>query len=64
MRDADHDGASVGEQIIDAIGDGDACGIGSEIVIVDQTGDRSQRVPGFLKAPTSSRFLVSTLMMG
>ncbi len=27
-------------------------------------GDRSQREPGFLKLPTSSRFLVSTLMMG
>src|SRR6516162_9830717 len=27
-------------------------------------GDRSQRGPRFLKLPTSSRFLVSTLMMG
>src|SRR6266404_4630757 len=27
-------------------------------------GERSQREPGFLKLPTSSRFLVSTLMMG
>jgi hypothetical protein len=37
MRDADHHGASIGEQIIDAIGNGDAGGIGAEIVIVDQT---------------------------
>jgi hypothetical protein len=36
MRDADHDGASIGEQIVDAIRYGDAGGIGAEIVIVDQ----------------------------
>ena len=37
MRDADYDGASIGEQIVDAIGDGDAGGIGAVVVIVDQT---------------------------
>ena len=37
MRDADYDGASIGEQIVDAIGDSDAGGIGAEVVIVDQT---------------------------
>ena len=37
MRDADNNGTSVGEQIVDAIGNGDAGGIGAEIVIVDQT---------------------------
>jgi hypothetical protein len=38
MGDADHDRASIGEQIIDAIRDGDASGIGAEIVIVDPAG--------------------------
>lgn len=36
MGDADHDRASIGEQIIDAVRDGDARGIGAEVVIVDQ----------------------------
>ena len=38
MGDADHDRASIGEQIIDAIRDGDASGIGAEVVIVDPAG--------------------------
>jgi hypothetical protein len=38
MGDADHDGSSIGEQIIDAVRDGDARGIGAEVVIVDQAG--------------------------
>ena len=64
VRDADRDRPSVGMQIIDAVGDGDTGGIRAEIMVVDQAGDRSQRAPGFLKLPTSSRFFVSTLMMG
>ena len=36
MRDADHDGTSIGEEIIDAVWYGDAGGIRAEIVIVDQ----------------------------
>jgi hypothetical protein len=36
MRDADNDGTSVGEEVVDAVGYGDAGGIGTEIVIVDQ----------------------------
>ena len=36
MRDADHDRPSIGEQIIDAVRDGDARRIGAEVVIVDQ----------------------------
>ena len=36
MRDAHHDRASIGEQIVDAVRDGDTGGIGAEIVIVDQ----------------------------
>jgi hypothetical protein len=38
MGDADHDGASIGEQIINAVRDGDASGVGAEVVIVDQAG--------------------------
>jgi len=38
MGDADHDGASIGKQIIDAVRDGDARRIGAEVVIVDQAG--------------------------
>jgi hypothetical protein len=38
MGDADHDRASIGEQIIDAIRDGDAGGIGAEVMIVDPAG--------------------------
>jgi hypothetical protein len=33
-------------------------------VIIDATRGNSQRWPGFLKLPTSSRFLLSTLTMG
>ena len=36
MRDANHDGASIGEEIIDAVRYGDAGGVRAEIVIVDQ----------------------------
>ena len=35
MRDADHDGSSIGEQIVDAVRDGDAGGVGAEVVVVD-----------------------------
>ena len=38
MRDADHDGATIGEEIIDAVRDGDPSGIGAEVVVVDQAG--------------------------
>jgi hypothetical protein len=34
MGDADHDRPAIGEQIIDAVGNGDARGIGAEVVIV------------------------------
>jgi len=37
MRDADHDRPSIGEEIVDAVGNGDAGGIRAEVVIVDQT---------------------------
>ena len=38
MGDADHNGAPIGEQIINAVRDGDAGGVGAEVVIVDQAG--------------------------
>ena len=49
MRDADDDGASVGEQIIDAIGDGNAGGIRAEVVIVDQTRGKIPAGTGILE---------------
>ena len=36
MRDANHDGASIGEEIIDSVRYGDTGGVRAEIVIVDQ----------------------------
>jgi hypothetical protein len=38
MRDAHHDRSSIGEQIVDAVWDGDAGGVGAEIVVIDQAG--------------------------
>ena len=35
VRDADRDRPSIGEQIIDAVRDGDAGGVGAEVVVVD-----------------------------
>lgn len=49
MRDADHDGTSIREQIIDAVWYGDAGGIGAEIVIVDQARGQIPARPGILK---------------
>src|SRR5215469_7138648 len=50
MRDADYDGASIGEQIVDAIGDSDAGGIGAEVVIVDQTRRKIPARSGILES--------------
>jgi hypothetical protein len=49
MGDADHDGASMGEQIIDAVRDGDARGIGAEVVIVDPAGRQIPARPGIFE---------------
>jgi len=49
MGDADYDGASIGEQIIDAVRDGDARGIGAEVVIVDQAGRQIPTRPGIFE---------------
>ena len=49
MRDADHDGASIGEEIVDAVGDGDTGGVGTEIVIVDGAWGQVPARPGILE---------------
>src|SRR5215831_3614008 len=49
MRDADHDGTSISEEIIDAVWYGDTGGIGAEIVIVDQARGQIPARPGILK---------------
>ena len=65
VGNADHQSAAIFQNIINSIGDGDPDGIGAEVVIIDATGGAdSQRRPGLLKLPTSSRFLLSTLTMG
>ena len=65
MRDAHHDRPSIGEQVIDAVRDGDAGGVGTEIVVVDQAGRQVPTRAGILESCRPvRRFLVSTLMMG
>ncbi len=49
MGDADYDGAAIGEQIIDAVRDGDTRGIGAEVVIIDQTGRQIPARPGIFE---------------
>ena len=49
MGDADHDGSSIGEQIIDAVRDGDARGIEAEVVIVDPAGRQIPARPGIFE---------------
>ena len=49
MGDADHDGPSIGEQIIDAVRDGDTRGIGAEVVIVDPAGRQIPARPGIFE---------------
>ena len=49
MRDADNHRAAIGAQIVDAIRDGDAGGIGAEIVIVNQTGGEIPACSGILE---------------
>jgi len=51
-------------RIVNAVGDAHAAGVGEEVMIVHGTGERSHLAPVFLKLPISSRFLLSTLMMG
>ena len=64
VGNADHQSTAIFHNIINSIGDGDPDGIGAEVVIIDATWDRFPTVARFLKLPTSSRFLLSTLTMG
>ncbi len=49
MRDAHHDGSSVGEQIVDAAREWHSGGIGAEVVIVDQAGRQIPARPGIFE---------------
>jgi hypothetical protein len=57
MGDADHDGTSIGEQIIDAVRDGDARGIGAEVVIVNPAGRQIPARPGIFEMADQFPFL-------
>src|SRR5258708_3808992 len=56
MGDADHDGASIGKQIIDAVRDGDARRIGAEVVIVDPAGRQIPARPGIFEIANQFTF--------
>ena len=43
MGNADHQSAAIFHNIVNAIGDSDADGIGTEVVIIEQRGANSQR---------------------
>src|SRR5258708_4412474 len=64
MRDAYEDRASVGEQVIDTVGDRDADGIGSEIVIIDAHGRGVPLDAIVFEVANQLSLLVSTLIMG
>jgi hypothetical protein len=49
MGDAHHNGASIGEQIINAVRDGNASGVGAEVVIVDQSGRQAPAGTGIVE---------------
>ena len=49
VRDADRDRPSIGEQIVDAVRNGDAGGVRAEVVIVDQAGRAIPSRPGVLE---------------
>lgn len=57
MRDADHDGPTIGEQIIDAVRDGDASGIRAKVVIVDQAGRQIPARTGIFEIADQFAFL-------
>src|SRR5712691_6095235 len=64
VRDADADGAAVVRRVVNAIGDAHAAGIRTEVVIVHQNRGAIPFGSGILKLPISSRFLLSTLIIG
>jgi len=57
MGDADHDPPAIGEQIIDAVRDGNARGIGTEVVIVDPAGRQIPARPGIFEIADQCAFL-------
>jgi hypothetical protein len=57
MGDADHDRPAIGEQIIDAVRDGNARGIGTEVVIVDPAGRQIPARPGIFEIADQFAFL-------
>jgi hypothetical protein len=61
--DTDRNGASIGEQIINAVRDGDAGGVGAEVVIVDQAGRQVPAGTGGFEMADEFALVVSTLMM-
>jgi len=56
MRNAHHDRSSIGEQIIDAVRDGDARGVGAEIVVVDHAGRQIPARAGILEVADQFAF--------
>jgi hypothetical protein len=69
MRDAHRDRSSIGEQIIDAVRNGDAGGVGAAVVVVDGAGRKIPARTGILEVANQFALLgvdtlVSTLMMG
>jgi len=64
MGNADHQSTAIFRDIVNPIRNSDTAGVGAEVVIKNTTRSRFPSRPGFLKLPTSSRFLLSTLMMG
>ena len=64
MGGPDEDRGCVRDRQVNAIGDGDAFGVGSEVVIQDGTTLQRPFLPAFLNSPTCSFFFVSMLMIG
>ena len=54
----------MGQQVVAAVANGHAGGVGAEVVVMDWYRERSHLAPAFLKLPSSSRFLVSTRISG
>lgn len=57
MGDPDCHRSSIGKQIVDAVGDGDAGGVGTKVVIVDQPGRQIPTRTGIFKVSDEFAFL-------
>jgi len=64
VRDANTDGAAVVRWVVNAVGDAHPRGVRAEVVIVHRNWRAIPFSAGLLKLPISSRFLLSTLMIG